>query len=222
VRWLRALDGGSVVVGFDEAVVSIDLERGQTNWAVPDRRIAQTKEAWVIGDRAFVQDAGNNLWVLALSNGLLYPQPVRLPQEFRDGYQRLYAAALPQAPGGGAAEGGEGGRGAVVAFSSLAGAVLLSSSGEVVAADAIPGSDSVVPPVPAEGLMVTIETDPAGQSSDGMLVFNVHTMDVATGRLAASRGVLLGSRPSRLVVMDGRVAVTAGSATVILRAPTKD
>lgn len=218
IRWLRALDGGAVVVGFDDAIVSIDLERGQTNWEVPDRRIAQTKEAWVIGDRAFVQDAANNIWVLELVNGRLYPQPVRLPPEFRDGYQRLYAAAIPRRPVPGS--GGEAPE-AVVAFSSLAGTVLLSADGDVVAADAIPGTESVVPPVPAEGRMVTIETDPSGQASDGMMIFNMHAMEVATGRLTESYGVKLGSRPSRLVLLDGRIALTAGSTTVILHAPAQ-
>jgi outer membrane protein assembly factor BamB len=221
-RWLRALDGGAVIVGFDEAIVSVDIERGQTNWVVDDRRVTESREAWVVGDRAFVQDAGGSLWVLAVPNGRLHPQQVRLPPEFRDGYSRLYAAALAH-PGRAGTPSGEAGAAdrAVIAFSTLAGVVLVSADGEVVAADAIPGNDTVVPPVPAEGLMVTVESDPAGYTQDGMMVFNMHAMEVATGRLTETKGIVLGARPSRIMLMDGRIAITAGSATVLVRAPAE-
>lgn len=217
VRWLRMLDpadgasgsGGSVIVGFENAVVSFDIQRGQANWVLDDRRVGASREAWVIGDRLFLHGAGGAMWVLSTRTGRLIPRPVRLPAPFQDEYQRMFASEI----------GGASPSGAAVAFSTLAGVVLLNADGEVVGMDAVPDGEAVIPPQAAESMMVTIETAPSGQQSDGQMVFNLHLLDTATGRLLQTQGIVLGARPSRLMLLDDAIAISAGSATLIFPAP---
>ena len=79
-------------------------------------------------------------------------------------------------------------------------------------------------PHPAEGRALTIETVADGRMPDGMMVFSVHALDIGgkTGAsLIDSRPVQLGARPATMALMDDRVAITAGSVTIVLPAPTK-
>jgi hypothetical protein len=85
--------------------------------------------------------------------------------------------------------------------------------------DAAMGSDSMLPPVPGRDRAVSVHVIASTRRSDGMMTFQMNQYALPGATALASRPILLGARPQTLVLMDGRIAITAGGSTVVLSAP---
>ncbi|MBY0261773.1 MAG: hypothetical protein K2Q20_05490, partial [Phycisphaerales bacterium] len=101
------------------------------------------------------------------------------------------------------------------------GVAVFSPEGTLLGLDAFGGGTSMLPPRPAEGRIVAIETVSEGRTTDGMMMFNIHGLEPAQASLIDSRAVVMGARPTTLRLVDDHVALTAGNVTLILDAPAK-
>ncbi|MBX3358432.1 MAG: PQQ-binding-like beta-propeller repeat protein [Phycisphaeraceae bacterium] len=207
IRWVLLSEIGSVIAGTDVGVVSVDAARGQANWAVFDGALRASLGAWMAGDRFFILGADRQLWSAAVRDGKVRTAAVAMPPEQLDESQPLYVAKVQGPPGQDA-----------LAFSTLRGIAVVGTDGGMLGIDALGGLDALVPALPGEGVLVTAETVASGHEPDGMMIFNVHLVDSASARVQESRALALGARPRRMALLDGRIAITAGSTTVVLRA----
>ncbi len=211
VRWVRAVGSGTVLVGLQRALLSVDVERGEENWVLGDASAMASRDVWVFGDSFLLLGKDRLVRLGDLVGGRLLRDGA--PLENR--YDRLVAPIDVHSYGDD-----------LFAVTSAFGVVLYSGEGEVVGADALSNVDGVVTPSPAEGVLVTVDatssSSAAIRSPDGREVFGVHRIEANTGRVLSSDPIALWGRPRRTAVLDGVVAVTAGSSTTIFWAPAGD
>jgi hypothetical protein len=77
----------------------------------------------------------------------------------------------------------------------------------------------MLPPRPAQGRTVTIETIADRRTPSGLMVFQVHQFETSTAMLVDSRAVELGAHPMAMTVLDGLIVLSGGGMTVVLPAP---
>ena len=108
-----------------------------------------------------------------------------------------------------------------LALCSPKGLLLIDRDGNVVGGDALSSEDTLVGPVPGDGLVVTLDAGVASRTpaNDAGLVYALHILESGTGKLLSSTPLALGEPPAKLALLPGRIALTAGRTTVIYRAP---
>lgn len=233
VRWIRIADSGDLIAGCEQAIVSTDLERVQTNWVLSDHHVSKSRDAWIFGDSLFLLDHERELWLISASSGELSKQALEAPRAHLGGPRPIQAFALrpatppvPPAPGV---------PGAVqtpppaattskspitlAAFSTYQGVVIYSLDGVLQGIDGIGGFDGLLPPVPAHSNLITITTMPDGRRGDGELIYTFHYLDTTTAMVRDSIPILLGSPPRSMMLMDNKLILTAGGTSLILNAP---
>jgi hypothetical protein len=206
VRWLRIAPSGALVTGLENAIVSTDLSRGQTNWVLSDRHLTGARDAWVFGDRLFVLDKDRALWLVSIPTGRLTAEPLEAPHSHLAGIRPIEAFSVGDA-------------GALVAFSTYQGVLLYGADGALKGIDAVGGFDALLPPVPAQGHLLTITTMPDGRRGDGELIYTIHTLDTISAMASQSIPIVLGAPPRAIWLLDGRMVISAGGTTVVLQAP---
>ncbi len=207
IRWVMLSEAGSAIAGTDVGVVSVDAAHGQANWALFDGALRASLGAWMVGDHMFVLGSDRQLWAVSIRDGKARSPSVAMPPEQLDESQPLYVAKVKGPKGQDA-----------LAFSTLRGIAVVGSDGAMLGMDALGGLDALIPALPGEGVLVTSETIATGHEPDGMMIFNLHVLDASSARVKQSKTIALGARPRRMALLDGRVAITAGSTTVILQA----
>jgi hypothetical protein len=210
VRAVRLTDAGALVAALESAVVSIDLATAQTNWTVSAPEMVPAQAVWTFGDKLLLMDTARTFWLGDLATGRMRPQALDIPRPRLEATQSVDAFPLAAVPGAG------------FGVATQQGLVLFKPDGELAGADALDAGVTMLRPRPAEGRALTVETVAEGRAADGLMVYSAHALDASpTGSAAMldTRPVLLGAKPTSLALMDGRVAVTAGQVTVILRAP---
>lgn len=223
VRWVRLTEAGlaqgigvgagaagpAVIAALDAAVVSIDLANAQPNWTIQTPELMPVSAMWTFGDQLVLMSSDRVLWLGSLSSGRVRPAPLEIAPQRMNMAQTIDAFPLSSLPGSG------------FAVSTNQGLVIFAADGTMLGSDGFDGGTSMVRPQPAQGRAVTIETIADGRTGDGMMLFSLHALDVSDRGSAAvvdSRSVLLGARPTSMTLLDGRVAVTAGNVTVVMRA----
>ncbi len=210
VRWVGFAETGAMIACLEAAVVCLDLASGQTNWTITSPEIMPATAMWLFGDHAVLLDPNRDMWLASIATGRLRQVPLEVPRTHVEATAAMDAFPLSGALGSG------------FAIATQQGLAVFSPEGQLVGVDGMDGATSMIKPRPADGRAVTIETVAEGRSGDGLMMFSLHALDVQPGSgatLVDSRPVLLGARPTATALLDGRVAVTAGSVTVVLRAP---
>lgn len=207
VHWVRITDTGTLIAGLGNAVMCVDPTTAQVNWTITHADILPVAAAWVFGDELVLLGPDRRLWLANASTGRMSPRPLDIPRTHLDAARSIEAFPLSAIPGSG------------FGVATQQGLALFSAEGALTGLDGMGGSTAMVPPRPAEGRAVTIETVAEGRTNDGLMMFSMHALDTSGGAMAASRPVLLGARPLAMMLIDGRIAVTAGSVTIVLDAP---
>jgi outer membrane protein assembly factor BamB len=204
IRWLRLTGPGTLIAGLETVVLSLDLATAQANWVISDYRLASNRDAWIFDDRLYLLDRERHLWLASVSEGRMRPEPLEAPRSRLGGIREIRAFALDDD---------------TTAFSSYQGVLLYANDGALKGIDAIGGFDAVLPPVPAEDRLVTISSMPENRRPDGELVYSLHLLDTTSAMLLQTVPIILGAPPRTILLLDGRIAITAGGTTVILQAP---
>ena len=206
-RWIKLADNGAALIGLDQTVVCVDMGTGQTNWTMAGPENQPIDAAWVFGDQAVMLSPTRNLYFGSISSGRVRPQPLEVPKNHMERTHQLEVFPLTSAPKSG------------FGVATNQGLAIFNGEGELVGVDGLGGDDVMVPPKPAEGRILTTQTFSDGRAGDGLLMFQMHTFDSTNAALLENRPVLLGARPLEMVLMDGRIALSAGNVTAVLSAP---
>lgn len=207
VRWVRLTGSGTVIAGLDNAVICLELMTAQVNWSIARTELTPVTAAWVFGDELVMLSPDRNLWLASATTGRMLPRPLDLPRPHVDSARSIEVFPLSAIPGSG------------FGVATQQGVAVFSAEGALTGVDGMGGVTAMVPPRPAEGRAVTIETVAEGRTNDGLMMFSMHAVDTRGGALAESRPVLLGARPLAMQLIDGHIVVTAGSVTFVLDAP---
>jgi hypothetical protein len=176
--------------------------------------------AWPIGDTMILQAPDRSLWQLALGSGQIGAEALDGPRTHLEGSRPLSVRPISNsaagAPGGTTAKAG--GAFAVCSFQGL---MIYGPDGTLRGVDALGGFESVIAPQLGDGRAITVETVSEGPTTDGQMVFNLYAMETQGARMIETTPITLGARPSSLTLMDGRIILSAGGATVVIEAPAK-
>ncbi|MDX9910630.1 MAG: PQQ-binding-like beta-propeller repeat protein [Phycisphaerales bacterium] len=200
LRWIRMGSGGEVLAGLDGAVACVDSARAALSWVATGDAARMSVGAWVVGDQLVVEDASHTMWLGSIADGRFREQPL----ETRS---RAYAPARTNVHA----------LGDRIAVMSRMGFAVFDRAGELVALDAldvVEGPGAIVEPELAEGSLFVLSVRP----DPGTNQYALRVFETDSGRLIAEPTLLeLGIAPRRLMLLDGRVLVTAGNATVVYR-----
>lgn len=209
VRWLRLTPRGELIVGLENEVVNIDLETGATDWSVTKHPAASTIDAWVVDEQLLVMTEERSLWLMSTATGQRSPAALDTRSRIDGSTTRVGVSVLD---GGG------------FAVRTSQGLMMYDRAGKLTACDALSPGDGMLVPVQVHGGFVTVShaalpgrEGPGGRDSG--LAFNFMSFDSASGMLKATVPMKLRSYASAVVVIDGRVAVSAGSRTIVFQAP---
>lgn len=217
-RWVKLSESGALLIGSDTALVCADVTTGVVSWTINAPEHMPIEAAWVFGDQAVLLTPSRGLLLASITSGRVRPGVLDVPRNLIEGTRQLEVFPLSIVPGSG------------FLVSTSLGMSVFTGEGELVGADGMvaggaggggggASGSSFIPPRPAEGRAVSVETVSEGRSPDGLLFFGLHANETATGARVDTRTLLLGARPSELVLLDGKVAITAGSVTIVLNAP---
>ncbi|MCC6320851.1 MAG: PQQ-binding-like beta-propeller repeat protein [Phycisphaerales bacterium] len=212
VRWVRLIDqgaGGTLITGLENKVVSIDLTTNQRNWTIESAEIMPAAAAWVFGDRLLLMSTDRSLWLAAVGTGRLNLKPLETPRSHVQDTRELDAFLTTASADG------------PFAISTQQGVMIFGPSGELDGIDGLGGAAAMIPPLPAQNRVASIETTSSGRGEDGSMQFSLHMFENGGGMMVYNHAILLGARPSAMALMDGKIALTAGAATVILDAPAR-
>lgn len=207
VRWVRITESGQLICGADKSVISIDPATSQRNWMIRSPEVMPAIAAWVFGDRLLLLSSDRQLWLASLSTGQMRPQSLDAPRNRLETSRQIEAFAVGPSLDG------------PFAVATYQGLMTFSADGEQLGNDGLGGLDSMLPPRPAEGRAVTIETVAEGRGEDGLMQFQLYPIETPTGILEGRVMVNLGARPSAMQLLDGKILITAGASTVIIDAP---
>lgn len=208
-RWVRLTDTGAAIIGLDSAIASIDLATAQTNWTITEPKVVPALAAWLVGDQLVLLSTERLAFLAGATTGRLREAPLELPRTHVDSTRVVDVVALGASPSSN------------FAIAGNQGVAVFSPEGTLLGLDAFGGGTSMLPPRPAEGRIVAIETVSEGRTTDGMMMFNIHGLEPAQASLIDSRAVVMGARPTTLRLVDNHIALTAGNVTLILDAPAK-
>ncbi|MFN7021334.1 MAG: hypothetical protein ACK4WH_08425, partial [Phycisphaerales bacterium] len=212
VRWVRIIDegvGGSLICGLENRVVSIDLTSNQRNWTIESAEVMPAAAAWVFGDRLLLMSTDRTMWLASASSGRLNPKPLETPRSHVQDTRQLSAYLTTSNPDG------------PFAVATQQGIMIFGPGGELDGIDGLGGVGTLIPPLPGHDRVVTIETTSSGRAEDGSMQYALRMFESGGAMLVFNHSILLGTRPSAMSVMDGKIAITAGAVTVVLDAPKR-
>lgn len=198
-RWVRVLNDGRCIVGLEYRVLSLDLAEGRVEWVMADPLIEGTLDAWVWGDRLFLLSGERALLLGSVSTGRLRASALETRGRM-DAASRLDWHNL-----------GERG-----VFAGSRGVVVIGEDASVVGMDALGSDDSLLPAVAASDVLVTLDAR-ARRGPDGASEYDLHFLDLMSGRLVGHERLLLDGLPDAIAVLDGVVLISSGSSTSVLR-----
>jgi outer membrane protein assembly factor BamB len=201
VIWTRLDADARLLAGFEGGLILADAVRGQRLWTRWRDASDTIIDAWPLGDRLFLLDTTRTLWLADLATGVINDEPLRTDDRLAT-RQPITARAID-------------GR---LVFTSARGIVVYDQTGRRVGADAIGGTDSLIPPRLAERTLVTIDTQP-NQTAEGRLSYTLGVLDASSARLIATRELALLTPPDALALVDGSILISAGGVTLVIAAP---
>lgn len=208
IRFVRTLapaedEPVSLLLATGDALLRIDPTSARVLWRSPLRPDRAAIAAWRVGKSAILLDGSLRAWLVSLTDGKVLEQELATRNRINYPVQGLTLDSR-------------------LALCSHRGLLLLDAQGSIVGADAFGGEDRLLPPVPAHTLFITAETllpQSVAEQNDPFATVRVHALDAASGRLAATATIRAPDAARAVAVIDGRILITTGPATLVLPAP---
>jgi outer membrane protein assembly factor BamB/tetratricopeptide (TPR) repeat protein len=204
IRWVRVSPEGPVLVATGESVVSLDVFRRFVRWRNRDEAMRDTFGAWVFPGRAVLRDVNDSLYLIDTDSGRA-GAALRLGERLNPGFQ--FARVVPLETR--------------TALATAHGVALWDRRGELIGLDERRQVGQVLAPEFAEGFAVTLGVAgmPIDEDSQG---FDLNICDLTSLKAASEPiAIELGVRPQALALVDGKILVSAGGATVVIDAPVE-
>ena len=204
VRWLRPVTDTEALVATSESVLRVNTATGAVVWRTTGDPCAMSAPGWVVGESVFITDDQSRIWKLALADGKPAPEPCD-------------TRGKVSYPMRGAAIDGR------FALLSPSGAAIFGQDGSLVGVDTVNSFGKLLPPVLADGRIVMIESydERASRLEENTLsVMRLFILDTKSAKLMGTQklGVPV-SALSSLAVIDGKVLLSIGTATIVFGAP---
>lgn len=200
VRWVRLTEEGLMIAGLDQGLVCVDVEQSQIRWMLGEEPTVASLDAWVFGDRLFVLDQQRELWRVDTSSGRLERPPLETRGRLVD-HVGIRTAELD----------------GQIVFASGSGLLTFGPQGALVGVDVFDSIGALVSSEPSTSLIAMLDTAPA-PSPDRLSSYHLHLLDVRSARLLVSYPIRLPATPESVTLLDGLVLLSAGEATMVLRA----
>lgn len=204
VRWLRVTNDHQLAVGLDRGVICLDLAESQVRWMLSDEPTVQSIDAWALDDTLFVLDQSLRLWRIDVPSGRL----IRPDLETRARLGNRTGIQVRSIDG-------------LIAFASASGMVVYDESGDLIGIDVFDSIGALVPSEHGRDMMAMIDTAPV-PSPDGFGSYMLYLMANDSGRLLGQFPVRTHAAPESVTLLDGKVLISAGEATLVIDAPAED
>ena len=206
IRWLRITPEGHLLAGLDASMLSLDVFRQLVRWKADRSAVHDTVGAWVMPGRAVYRDTSDTLRLISTDDGAGgEDSPLQVEGRLDSGFTQVRMTPL----------------GARMALATRLGLVLLDNDGAVLGADARHSSGRVLLPAIGEQYAVTLDEFglPAG-ADDNFRAYDLNIYDLNSVKLVAPTTTLeLGAEPSDLLLLDGKILISAGTVTLVIDAP---
>lgn len=202
VRWVRGSPEGLLIAGLDDGVAAFDLFQGRVRWLTQAMPARLTLDAWTFTGRVITLTARATLVQFATEDGAMRPEALDVGE--RIGV--VLNGARAQSVGDRAV------------FATTAGVMVYDPTGALVGRDHRRGDSSLALGRFAQDYVVTIDqqaSSPAGESPE---LYTLQLFTLTSAALAQERPVALGAQPTAIGLLDGRVLITAGDATMVVDA----
>ncbi|MCE7974529.1 MAG: hypothetical protein DYG92_09465 [Leptolyngbya sp. PLA1] len=199
-RWIRPGPGGDGIVASAEGVARFDPRTGNVKWSTRSEALRASTDGWVVGGSLIVLDSELRLWQVSLEGGAVSPAP-------------LESRAKMSLPVAGIAWEDR------LVLSTTQGALVVDAAGRVVGADSL-DSSQLEPPLVAKDVLVTIESPESDLGIAETAPYRMFMLEAATGRVLTTHTLALFEPPTSVVLLDGKVLVGQGVATLVLDCPT--
>lgn len=205
IRWVRVTPEGDAVVGLDRGVASYEMSRGSRRWFTGGPSGAEMVDAWVFPGRVIVMNNEGGLFQIETENGRPREEPLATRGRFGgygNGLRPVWSAALHDK----------------AAFATQNGIVLFDRRGDLVGADHHNAARLLAPVGYAQRRVIALDRQVAEQDRQGAW-FRLLVLGGESLSLEAEHALRLGAQPERVDLLDERVLVTAGEATLVIDAP---
>ncbi|MBI1189305.1 MAG: PQQ-binding-like beta-propeller repeat protein [Tepidisphaera sp.] len=200
VRWIRPVPGGDALIGTSDGVMRVDPADGSVRWHTKYDPARTAIASWVLTSSAYMLDGDMALHRVNLASGDIGAV---------DGIRSkltLPVIASPKADS--------------LALGSTRGMIVLDDAGNLIGADALDDQARIEPPAIGDNLCVAIESpdrELGGVESD-TFVARLYLFERPGGRLAALERIKLYDVPRSITLLDGKILIGQGSATLVLEA----
>ncbi len=203
-RWARLTSDALAIVGGDLGVLAFDLLRDRQIWVADELAGVRTIDAWTFADRVLILDADARLWQISLGEDR--PESRELNTE-----GKLATTVAMNLPIRAEASGDH------VAITSYTGLIVLDGDGELVGIDRRGDDSDVVPAAFGAEHLITVSMAPAFVDNEAKW-HDLFYFRAPDGALMQRRLIELNAAPDDIALLDGRILITAGKATLVLDA----
>ena len=204
VRWLRITDDHQLIAGMDRGLICVDLTESQVRWMLADEPTVSSIEAWVVDDSLFLLDQGLRLWRVDVPSGRL----IRPDLETRGRLSNRSGIQVRAVDGR-------------VSFASASGIVVYDGAGDLVGIDVFDTVGALIPSEHGRDVIAMIDAAPV-PSPDGFGSYMLYLMANDSARLLAQYPVRTHATPESVGLMDGKILISAGEATLVIDAPAEE
>lgn len=205
VRWVRLAPEGFAVAGLNNSIVSLDPYRGQVRWRAEARQVALSLAAWAMPERLLIRTDESDLVQINSEDGMLRDHPLDTRDRIAGGFNRI----------------GIGTMGDLATVETRRGIAVFDRMGELVG---LSQSEDERPLLWA-GFGATraagIYPIPSRAAEEGASAVQLNLFDGVSLRLIARAEVPVGAAPDvgPCAMLDGRILITTGSATIVVDVP---
>lgn len=202
--WLRVLPSGDLVYGAAGLTAAITVPEGDRVWEIDTSELGPVVNALGFGGRLVLIDERGRVGTFDAASGASIHAPLALVRGSVD--ELNFVQALEVA--------GEN----LIGLSTPSGVSVIDGDGALVWQDALALAGPMLPAVASSELVVVVEAMPTRPIRAGAVAHRVHMLGQGTGRLESTAAVNLFAEPESVAIIDGAILITAGDATVVLRA----
>ncbi|GJQ28961.1 MAG: hypothetical protein HBSAPP03_08450 [Phycisphaerae bacterium] len=196
-RWVRSLPGGDALMASATGLTRYNPVDGAIRWTRPGDPGRGSIGGWIVGERSFVMDSELRLWSVALADGTVASEPL----DTRDRITLPAEAAV---------------FGDRFTIASAQGMLTYTAGGVLIGADGLDSSRlQIIGQTPT--LTVMLELPGGFDTAQGELG-RLLILGTPTGKLLASHRIRLHDMPTSALVLDGKIIIGQGVATLVLDA----
>lgn len=200
IRWIRMTPDGALLAGLDQGVASFDLFQGGQRWMTTGAHTRLSLDAWVFPGRALVLNGRGLVCQLELDTGAITTETL-------DSTDRLGILDEVRAHT----------VGINAVFATRGGVGIYGRDGTLLGMDHRDTDAGLAPGEIGDECIVAIEDVPTSVDEQPPL-YALNLFTIGSASLIERRLIGLGMTPKALALIDGRILITAGDATMVLDA----